>query len=80
MAQNSRDNRASQKLRVSVLNISCLSDSCAVGEKMVNKFLVNTGSRLQVCLIDEDVFMTFEKRPPLKPCILSLTTADGRDI
>ena len=47
---------------------------------MVNKFLVNTGSQLQVCLIDEDVFMTFEKRPPLKPCILSLTTADGRDI
>ena len=46
----------------------------------MNKFLVNTGSQLQTCQIDEDVFMTIEKRPPLKPCILSLTTADGRDM
>ena len=77
MTQNSSDNRASQKLKVSLLQKSCLSVSCVVG-KDVNKSLVDTGS--QACLIDKDVFMTFENRPPLKPCVLSLTTADGSDM
>lgn len=77
MTQNSNDNRAFQKLRVNLLQRSCLSVSCAVGEN-VNKFLVDTGS--QACLIDKDVFLTFENRPPLKPCVLSLTTTDGSDM
>lgn len=41
-------------------------------------FLVDTGS--QACLLDAHVFMTLDKRPPLKPCSLSLSTADGRDM
>ena len=77
MTLNSSDNRASQKLRVSLLQRPYLSVSCAVG-KNVNKFLVDTGS--QACLIDKDVFMTFENRPPLKACVLSLATADGSDM
>lgn len=41
-------------------------------------FLVDTGS--QACLLDAHVFMTLDKRPLLKPCSLSLSTADGRDM
>ena len=51
---------------------------CCAVEKNVNMFLVDTGS--QACLIDKDVFKTFENRPPLKACVLSLTTADGNDM
>lgn len=77
MTQGTNDSRAPQTIRVNLVQKSCFSVSCVLGNH-VNKFLVDTGS--QACLIDKDVFMHLENRPPLRPCPLSLYTADGSDM
>lgn len=77
MTYDSCDIRATQRIQVNLVQKSCFSVRCVLGQN-VNMFLVDTGS--QACLLDAHVFMTLDKRPPLKPCSLSLSTADGRDM